>query len=136
MALIADILLISAAIAAGFYCYVLARRLQKLDQLNSGVGQAIKTLTEQLSDTKSTLEQASCDARENVERLDQRIETAKDLLERLKNATASSPDPEESKLPDLQIDTELQPDAAISRPATTSDKRPIKRRFGPGLKLD
>ena len=41
MTMIADILMISGTLAAGFYCYVLSRRLRRFTDLEKGVGGAV-----------------------------------------------------------------------------------------------
>ena len=47
MNLIADILLVAGALGAGIYCFVLARRLSKFNDLESGVGGAVAVLSAQ-----------------------------------------------------------------------------------------
>ena len=58
MELIADILLISGALGAGFYCVVLSRRLSKFTDLEKGVGGAIAVLSKQVDDMTAALETA------------------------------------------------------------------------------
>ena len=47
MSLIADGLMIAAALVSAIYCHVLAGRLRKLKELDGGVGQAIAALDRQ-----------------------------------------------------------------------------------------
>lgn len=58
MELVADILLVAGAIGAGFYCYVLARRLNKFNDLEKGIGGAVAVLSAQVDDLTRTLEAA------------------------------------------------------------------------------
>ena len=57
MELIADGLLIAGAFAAGFYCWMLSRRLRALKSLDSGLGKSIATLSGQVEDIKVSLEE-------------------------------------------------------------------------------
>lgn len=58
MELIADILLVAGALGAGFYCFVLARRLRRFNDLENGVGGAVAVLSAQVDDLRQTLEAA------------------------------------------------------------------------------
>ena len=53
MELIADILLAAGAIGAGVYCFVLARRLNRFNDLEKGVGGAVAVLSAQVDDLKT-----------------------------------------------------------------------------------
>jgi hypothetical protein len=79
MALIADLLLIAAALGAAFYCFVLSRRLSALGSVESGIGQAIKTLSEQVA----RLEQVLDDSRQRAEDLERRLNAAMERAERM-----------------------------------------------------
>ena len=52
---VADFLLIAGALGAGFYCYVLARRLNRFNDLEKGVGGAVALLSAQVDDLTKTL---------------------------------------------------------------------------------
>jgi hypothetical protein len=58
MALIADGLLIAAALTAAAYCMVLARRVQALSSLDRGLGAAIAQLSAQVEGMQEALAQA------------------------------------------------------------------------------
>jgi len=45
MTLIADLFLVAGALGAGFYCFVLSRRLRNFTDLEKGVGGAVAVLT-------------------------------------------------------------------------------------------
>ncbi|MEO1000856.1 MAG: hypothetical protein AAFW69_09710 [Pseudomonadota bacterium] len=86
MELIADGLLIVAAAVAGVYCIVLARRLHRLSDLDSGVGGAIAQLSRQVTELKSTLDAAKRGATGSARTLEDavaRATAAADRLERL-----------------------------------------------------
>ena len=55
MELLADGLLIFAALTAGVYCIVLARRLSSLKKMDSGLGGAIAGLSERVEITRASL---------------------------------------------------------------------------------
>lgn len=55
MELIADILLVAGALGAGLYCFVLARRLKKFNDLEKGVGGAVAVLSAQVDELNRTL---------------------------------------------------------------------------------
>lgn len=55
MELIADILMIAGAFGAGFYCFVLSRRLNRFNDLEKGVGGAVAVLSSQVDDLSETL---------------------------------------------------------------------------------
>ncbi len=55
MELVADILLVAGALGAGLYCFVLARRLNRFNDLEKGVGGAVAVLSVQVDDLSKTL---------------------------------------------------------------------------------
>lgn len=69
MTMIADILLISGAFGAAFYCMLLSRRLSRLSDLDGGVGKAIADLNAQVSDLTKTLQEARASAAVSAETL-------------------------------------------------------------------
>jgi len=52
---VADILLIAGALGAGFFCYILARRLNRFNDLEKGVGGAVALLSAQVDELTRTL---------------------------------------------------------------------------------
>lgn len=58
MELVADILLVAGALGAGLYCFVLARRLNRFNDLEKGVGGAVAVLSAQVDDLSKTLQSA------------------------------------------------------------------------------
>ena len=86
MDLIADMLLVSAALAAGFYCFILSRRLAKFNDLEVGVGGAVAVLSGQVDDLTRALKTAQTGASASegrLEELTQRAEAAAKQLELL-----------------------------------------------------
>lgn len=58
MELIADGLLLAGTTAAAFYCFILARRVRGLTNLDAGLGGAITALSRQVDDMKASVDVA------------------------------------------------------------------------------
>jgi len=58
MEIIADGLLLAGTTAAAFYCYILARRVRGLTDLDAGLGGAITALSRQVNDMKASVDVA------------------------------------------------------------------------------
>lgn len=97
MTLIADVLLVSAALGAGFYCFVLARRLRRFTDLEKGMGGAVALLSVQVEDMKTALADAQKTAAESAGRLEDTTRRAEEIARRLELSMASAhgdaPDP-------------------------------------------
>lgn len=96
MELIADILLLAAAVGAGLYCIVLSRRLRKFSDLEKGVGGAIALMSTQVDDMSKTLRGAQASATDSTARLDKLTMRAEEAANRLELLVASMHD-----LPDM-----------------------------------
>jgi hypothetical protein len=86
MGLVADILLISGALGAGFYCFVLSRRLTRFTDLEQGVGGAVAVLSVQVDEMTRALDGArrtSAEAADRLEAITRRAEEAASRLELL-----------------------------------------------------
>ena len=92
MELIADILLVSGALGAGVYCYVLARRLSRFNDLENGVGGAVAVLSAQVDDLTKTLEAAQATANASSHSLDGLTDRAESVAKRLELLVASMHD--------------------------------------------
>lgn len=92
MDMIADILLVSGALGAGFYCYVLARRLSRFNDLETGVGGAVAVLSAQVDDLTRTLNAAQATANASTGSLDELTDRAEDVAKRLEMLVASMHD--------------------------------------------
>ncbi|MBZ8117550.1 hypothetical protein KUD11_02705 [Roseovarius sp. LXJ103] len=92
MEMIADILLVAGALGAGFYCYVLARRLSRFNDLENGVGGAVAVLSMQVDDLTKTLQAARASAGASNESLVNLIDRAESVAKRLELMVASMHD--------------------------------------------
>ncbi|WP_417207762.1 hypothetical protein [Antarctobacter sp.] len=92
MEVIADILLVAGALGAGFYCFILARRLSRFTDLENGVGGAVAVLSAQVDDLTKTLGAAQQSAGESNKSLGELTERAEDVARRLELLVASMHD--------------------------------------------
>ncbi len=100
MELVADILLVAGALGAGFYCFVLARRLNRFNDLEKGVGGAVAVLSSQVDDLKRSLDAArstSEGSNEALEKLTSRAEAVSNRLELMMASLHDLPDTKEPK---------------------------------------
>lgn len=112
MDLIADILLVAGALGAGFYCFVLARRLTRFTDLENGVGGAVAVLSAQVDDLTKTLNAAQSTAGESSKSLQELTDRAEDVARRLELMVASMHDlPQQPAEPPQQP----QPDTVFFR---------------------
>jgi hypothetical protein len=115
MEYIADILLVAGALGAGFYCFILARRLSRFNDLEKGVGGAVALLSSQVDDLTKTLNDAKLVADSSKTSLDGLTVRAEDVAKRLELLVASMHD-----LPDAP------PDMPTERPAEAMFVRHVK----------
>lgn len=114
MELIADILLVAGALGAGFYCYVLARRLSRFNDLENGVGGAVAVLSAQVDDLTRTLHAARETAGESTRSLDDLTDRAERVAKRLELMVASMHDlPDEPQMPSRTAGADGLQDAAV-----------------------
>lgn len=83
MALIADILFVAGALGAGFYCFVLSRRLARFADLETGMGGAIAVLSAQIEDMTRSLKDAQKAAGGSSDELAALTERAEQAARRL-----------------------------------------------------
>lgn len=84
MEFVADVLLVAGALGAGTYCYVLARRLSRFNDLEKGVGGAVAILSAQVDDLTMALgsaQTASDSSAETIADLTSRAEAVAHRLE-------------------------------------------------------
>lgn len=108
MEYIADILLVAGALGAGFYCFILARRLSRFNDLEKGVGGAVALLSSQVDDLTRTLNDAKQVADSSTNSLDGLTVRAEDVAKRLELLVASMhdlPDPAPEMPADRQPET-------------------------------
>lgn len=89
MDLIADILLAAGAFGAGFYCFILGRRLNRFNNLEKGVGGAVAVLSAQVDDLTKTLAAAQKTASVSTDTLMQLTERAEQTSNQLELQMAS-----------------------------------------------
>ena len=92
MELIADILLVAGALGAGLYCFVLARRLNRFNDLQGGVGGAVAVLSAQVDDLQKTLDAAQKAAGSSTASLEELTTRAESVARRLELMVASMHD--------------------------------------------
>lgn len=92
MEMIADILMVAGALGAGFYCFVLSRRLTKFTDLENGVGGAVAVLSSQVDDLNQSLSTAQKTAASSTHTLDALTERAEAAATRLELLLASMHD--------------------------------------------
>ncbi|MEN9061154.1 hypothetical protein [Ponticoccus litoralis] len=92
MEMIADILLVAGALGAGFYCFILARRLTRFTDLENGVGGAVAVLSAQVDDLTKTLHAAQATAGDSSRSLQDLTDRAEDVARRLELLVASMHD--------------------------------------------
>lgn len=110
MDLIADILLTAGALGAGFYCFVLGRRLKKFNNLEKGVGGAVAVLSAQVDDLTKTLAAAQTTAAASAETLTDLTVRAEEMSRKLELQMASLHDIPTPKVP-------AEPEPAIEEQA-------------------
>lgn len=92
MEFIADILLVAGALGAGFYCFILARRLTRFTDLENGVGGAVAVLSAQVDDLTRTLNAAQKTSGESSKSLDDLTGRAEEVARRLELMVAAMHD--------------------------------------------
>lgn len=118
MGLIADIVLIAAALGATFYCVVLSRRLNRFTDLEKGVGGAISALSKQVDDMTRTLKSAQGAATASATSLGALTVRAEDAAKRLELLVASMHD-----LPPVPAEPQSTED---TNSASFQSSRPVK----------
>lgn len=102
MDIIADILLMAGALGAGFYCFILARRLTRFTDLEGGVGGAVAVLSAQVDDLTKTLNAAQKTAGASTDSLAELTNRAEDVAKRLEFLVASMHDLPQTAPPQYQ----------------------------------
>ena len=92
MGYLADVLLVAGALGAGLYCYVLARRLARFNDLENGVGWAVAVLASQVDALTRALAAAQSTSTASTESLQSLTHRAEDVARRLELMVASMHD--------------------------------------------
>ena len=131
MEFIADILLVAGALGAGFYCFVLARRLTRFNDLEKGVGGAVAVLSAQVDDLSKALTQAQSASGSSTEALADLTHRAEAVAQRLELMMASMHDLSED--PGAPAPESTAPAASPSekpeKPATEQAERSTEPMF-------
>ena len=83
---IKDVLLIALVGASALYCWMLSHRLKRLNDLKSGVGASIVTLTEAIERTHSAAATARSELFDAIEEIKGLLEDAEAKSDRLETA--------------------------------------------------
>lgn len=136
MELIADILLVAGALGAGFYCFVLARRLTRFNDLEKGVGGAVAVLSAQVDDLSKALNQAQSVSGESTEALADLTHRAEAVAQRLELMMASMHDlndspkqPVEEPMAEEMAAESVAPHVAEPAPIERPAERPAEPMF-------
>ena len=109
MELIADILMAAGAIGAGFYCFVLGRRLNRFNDLEKGVGGAVAVLSGQVDDLSKTLTAAQTTAAKSAETLTALTRRAEETSRQLELQMAALRDLESSEGNQTEVNPMREP---------------------------
>lgn len=122
MDLVADILLVAGALGAGFYCYILAKRLNRFNDLEKGVGGAVAVLSSQVDELNDSLRSAQNVSASSNAALDELTKRAEAVSQQLELQMASMHD-----VPDALTEKVQKTDA---NPAPTSQPMFARRMRG------
>jgi hypothetical protein len=124
--LIADILLVAGALGAGFYCYILARRLSRFNDLEKGVGGAVAVLSAQVDDLNKALIAAQATSEASSDALGKLTERAETVSHKLELMVASMHDLSDTS-PGSKV--KLNGHAVPSQPEPPTTNRPVEAMF-------
>jgi hypothetical protein len=129
MTLIADGLLLAAALTAAFYCRILAIRLRRLGRTDQGLGGAISALNFQVDAMKETLQAVSVSAKARTAALERHTIRAEAASRRLELLLAGLHDAEDSKptRPDVERLLKLSPKDRVQGKAQPDAIRGVSR---------
>lgn len=121
MELIADILLVAGALGAGMYCFVLAQRLKRFNDLEKGVGGAVAVLSAQVDDLTKTLaaaRESSTTANDSLRELTDKAETVAQRLELMMASMHDVPEPAApAPSPAPAVESEAKPAVEAEKPS-------------------
>ncbi len=99
---LADSLLVAGALGASVYCYILARRLSRLNDLESGIGSAVAVLSAQVDDLTKALSASQNSVNSSQSSLSESTQRAEKIAQRLEIMMASFhdlPEPDQINSP-------------------------------------
>lgn len=124
MELVADIMLVAGAIGAGLYCLVLARRLNRFNDLEKGVGGAVAVLSAQVDDLTKTLVAAQNTSAGSTTALSDLTTRAELVASRLELMMASMHDLP-AATPEHPAQPEPEPAAPVAEPAQPAAQKGV-----------
>ena len=127
MELIADILLAAGALGAGFYCFVLGRRLNRFNDLEKGVGGAVAVLSAQVDDLTKTLAAAQTAATNSASTLTELTKRAEDSARKLELQMASLHDLPEAPPKPVRPAKPVEPVEVIETEVSDAPAKPAKQ---------
>ena len=92
MTLIADLLLVAGALAAGFYCFILSKRLSAFKSAEGGIGHVVASLSTQVDELSSSVEMARGVANASNDSLAELTSRAEEVAQRLELLVAAMHD--------------------------------------------
>lgn len=123
MDLVADLLLAAGALGAGYYCFVLGRRLRRFNDLEKGMGGAVAVLSAQVDDLTKTLAAAQSSAAQSAKTLTELVGRAEETSRRLELQMASLHD-----LPEVAAKPPAPPKSApVADEPEAASPSPLKR---------
>jgi len=125
MELIADILLVAGALGAGFYCFVLGRRLKRFNSLEQGVGGAVAVLSSQVDDLTKTMTAAQDTASQSAQTLTELATRAEAISRQLELQMASLHDVADTTEPSAPSANGLPTDASQTATAPMRPSEPM-----------
>ncbi|MCB1343190.1 MAG: hypothetical protein KDK24_19395 [Pseudooceanicola sp.] len=128
MELVADILLVAGALGAGLYCFVLARRLNRFNDLEKGVGGAVAVLSAQVDDLTRTLIAAQSTATGSNDVLADLTGRAESVASRLELMMASMHDLPVAAAPPQEEEEPAPEEAVANEPEQVADDAPPARK--------
>lgn len=99
MSLISDILMGAGALGAGFYCFVLSRRLSAFKDAESGMGKVVASLSQQVDELNHSIQTARKEASSSSGALSELTLRAENVAQRLELMVASMHDIPEAQMP-------------------------------------
>lgn len=120
MAMIVDFMLLAASLVATIYCFVLGARLKKLNDVRSGLGATVASMSAMLDQTRLMLEQTKRVNLEGEARLRLLLEDAERItpeLENLLEAVTGSAEDAAVEIEKLRRSVLIEIQSAISTPA-------------------
>ncbi|MEM9015081.1 MAG: DUF6468 domain-containing protein [Pseudomonadota bacterium] len=83
MELIVDFMLLAASAAATFYCIILSRRLERLNDTKDGLGATIASMSEMVEQARTAVTLARQSSAESIEALSPLVEETRSVIPKL-----------------------------------------------------